>query len=157
MLWYGLATLLIVSWLIGKVHMLLVSTSEHGGLDEKRLGVRIWTSTTPLVGVWALFSHMHSQDILKNQSPYFKEILLLLLSGSLMYWFFNSVFSSIEVHWYQGSNFHIKSNDGNKKTFLRKKLFSWFVLPILFSAPYLYWIMMIPVWIMMIYALQGTL
>ena len=157
MLWYNLFLLLILSWLIGKMHMRLVPEEEHGRLNEKRLKVRIWSSSTPFVAIWTLFYVMYSKGIIKSQPQLFIENLSILLSAALMYWFFNSVLSSIEVYWYQGEHLNLKNDDGSEKVFLRKKVFYWTVLPILFSAPYLYWVLMIPAWVMIIYIFQKSL
>ena len=146
MLWLYTSILILISWLIGLLHMSRVSKSEHGKLRKDRFIQRVWLYTITLTVTFLTGSFQKIiSDHLPNLPSPLNQIFLIGMTGTFLYWIFVISFSYLDAFWYQQVRYDMR---------FRKSLFYWIALPIVYSSLYLYWVMILSVWAIYIYLLQ---
>ena len=134
MAWIILVLLILFAWVAGQIHMSLVPTSEHALLDKNRLHWRVWTYSAPLAGTWAVVIFV--RNVLE---PWVFSLGLLFAAIAVILFLFVLIFSYMETFWY-----HKAPQDS-----VRRKLFYGIALPILYSSLWLYWVAIVPIWLLL--------
>jgi len=133
--------LLVLAWVIGRVHISLVHKDEVGKLTQA------WFTQRVIIyggALGAIFAWPNTYNLLitgfTGKSP---TAFSLLLFSSIVFAGIVVSFSYLETFWYHAK--HIS------KAVRRRKMFKSIFLPILYSSLYLYWFALIPAWAILLW------
>ena len=131
-----ISVLLIIAWVIGRIHIALIDRHEVGKLTQAWFTQRVIIYVGALGAIFA-FPNTHNAFLagFGTRTPTPFSLLLfcsIVLAGVIV------SFSYLETFWYHAKH--------TSKAVRRRKIFELVFLPILYSSLYLYWVTLLPGW-----------
>jgi len=134
---------LVTAWVIGRLHISFVDSREVGRLTADWFK---WRKSVYGVPAGALVAALAvSGPVLKELSLSARLSFVVLFVTSLAFGLLVIGLSYLEALWYKSEALPQNSR--------RRWLFNVFCLPVLYSSLYLYWLTLIPAWLLFIVAL----
>ncbi len=130
---------LLLAWVIGRLHISRVPPGEVGKLGRQKLAQRVAVYVAPLALVTVAGTF---RDITARLASGERTALIALTSLAAYFFILIATLSYLEVFWYRS-----RPKGGRRHVFFRDVC-----LPVLYSSLYLYWITIAPAWLLFLAA-----
>lgn len=132
-----------LAWVIGSLHIRYMNPLDVGVLTPELYSKRLTVYGVPAA---AFIGVLNAFESILSKLPQPLRVWFACLSAAFMLFGFLVLgLSYLEANWYNANDRH--------KNSLRGRIFRKWVLPILFSSTYLYWVTLIPAWVLLLSAI----